>query len=101
MATHRKRRQYTTQQRQDFVEQFGRSGLEQAEFCRRAKLHPMTFSIWRRKQKARRSAFAEVQVSAPVMVTTDAAPVQRFCTYGTARSWNLLWAGRPRGPASG
>ena len=71
----RKKRRYTPHQRQDYVERFERSGLKQAEFCRRAGLHPMTFSIWRRKLKRRTSAFAEVQVSAPVAVATDTAPV--------------------------
>ena len=70
----RKKQRYTPQQRQDYVERFARSGLKQAEFCRRAKLHPMTFSLWRRKQ-AQRSVFAEVQVSAPVAAATDTAPM--------------------------
>jgi len=69
MATISKRSRYTAQQRQEYVERFGRSGLSQAEFCRRAKLHPMTFSLWRRQRAA--AGFAEVQVSAPV-VATDA-----------------------------
>jgi NAD-dependent SIR2 family protein deacetylase len=44
----RKKQRYTPLQRHDYVEQFGRSGLKQAEFCRRAKLHPMTFGTIRR-----------------------------------------------------
>lgn len=65
MATHPKKQRYTPQQRQEHVDQFERSGLTQAEFCRQAKLHPMTFSLWRRKLKAATPAvFAEVQVSA-------------------------------------
>ena len=71
----RKKQRYTPSQRQDYVERFARSGLTQAEFCRRAKLHPMTFSLWRRKLKSTNAAFAEVQVSAPVTVATGAAPV--------------------------
>lgn len=77
MATSRKKQHYTPQQRQDYVERFARSGLKQAEFCRRAKLHPMTFSLWRRKLKPANAPFAEVQVSAPVAVATDAAPAMR------------------------
>ena len=73
MATYPKKKRYTPQQRQEYVEQFGRSGLSQAEFCRRAKLHPMTFSLWRRKSAA--AVFAEVQVSAPVVATGGSAPV--------------------------
>jgi len=65
MATIKKKR-FTPQQRQEYVEQFGRSGLSQAEFCRRAKLHPMTFSLWRRKPKAPAAVFAQVEISAPV-----------------------------------
>ena len=48
------------------MERFARSGLKQAEFCRRAKLHPMTFSLWRRRLKPTAAAFAEVEVSSPV-----------------------------------
>jgi hypothetical protein len=65
MATIKKKR-FTPQQRQEYVEQFGRSGLSQAEFCRQAKLHPMTFSLWRRKPKAPAPVFAQVEISAPV-----------------------------------
>lgn len=74
MATPRKK-QYTPRQRLEYVERFARSGLRQAEFCRRAKLHPMTFSLWRRKLRPVSSAFAEVQVSAPVTVASNIAPV--------------------------
>ena len=63
MATPRKRKRYTPQQRQEFLERFARSGLKQAEFCRQAKLHPMTFSLWRRRLKPTRAVFAEVQVT--------------------------------------
>lgn len=72
MTTYPKKKRYTPQQRQEYVERFGRSGLSQAEFCRRAKLHPMTFSLWRRKCAA--AVFAEVQVSAPV-VASGSTPV--------------------------
>lgn len=75
MATYPKKKQYTPQQRREYVDQFGRSGLSQAEFCRRAKLHPMTFSLWRRKSAA--AAFAEVRVSAPVVATGCSASVLR------------------------
>lgn len=66
MATTSKKKRFTPQQRQDYVEQFRRSGLSQAAFCRQAKLHPMTFSLWRRKLQPSTPVFAEVQVSAPV-----------------------------------
>jgi hypothetical protein len=73
MATiSRRRKRYTPQQRREYVEQFGRSGLSQAEFCRRAKLSPMTFSLWRRQPVS--AVFAEVQVSAPVVASGGAAP---------------------------
>lgn len=62
MATIRRKR-YTRRQRQKYVEQFGRSGLSQAEYCRRAKLHPMTFSQWRRKLQAPVPVFAQVELS--------------------------------------
>jgi hypothetical protein len=65
MATILKKR-YTPQQRQRYVEQFGRSGLSQAEFCRKMELHPMTFSLWRRKRRIARPVFAQVEISAPV-----------------------------------
>lgn len=68
MATHRRKQQYTPEQRQEYVERFARSGLTQAEFCRRAGLHPMTFSLWRRKLKPANAVFAEVQVSAAVAI---------------------------------
>ena len=73
MAPRRKRR-YTPQQRQDYLERFERSGLKQAEFCRRTKLQPMTFSVWRRQRQAASAAFAEVQVSAPVSIVADRPP---------------------------
>lgn len=73
-TTRRKNSQFTPQQRREYVERFWRSGLKQAEFCRRANLHPMTFSRWRRKLKplATAAVFAEVQVStsAPVSPNT-------------------------------
>lgn len=65
-TTSRKRRTFTPQQRQHYVEQFQGSGLSQAEFCRRAGLCPVTFSLWRRTRKRATAVFAEVQVSAPV-----------------------------------
>ena len=77
MATPGKNQQYTPQQRQDYVERFARSGLKQAEFCRRAKLHPMTFSLWRRKLKPTAAVFAEVQLSSPRPVPAVEAPAQR------------------------
>ncbi len=56
---------FTPQQRQEYLEWFGRSGLTQAQFCREAKLHAMTFSRWRRRAAAAVPAFAEVRVSTP------------------------------------
>lgn len=66
MATPRTNQQYTPEQRQEYLDEFGRSGLTQVEFCRRAMLHPKTFSGWRRKHQVRFPKFAEVQVGAPV-----------------------------------
>lgn len=57
------KRRFTPQQQHEYVDRFRRSGLSQAEFCRRAKLQPMTFSYWRRKLKPATGFFAEVQVS--------------------------------------
>ena len=46
--------------------QFERSGLSQSAFCRQAKIHPSTFSLWRRRpDPATGPAFAEVRLSAP------------------------------------
>ena len=59
------RRVCTAEERRDYVERFRRSGLSQAEFCRQVKLHPMTFSLWRRQAEGLAPAFAEVQVSGP------------------------------------
>jgi hypothetical protein len=59
-----RKKRYTLQQREQFVEEFRRSGLAQAEFCRRVRLHPVTFSRWRREAMASVPVFAEVQVSA-------------------------------------
>ncbi|MFZ9683484.1 MAG: IS66 family insertion sequence element accessory protein TnpA [Cephaloticoccus sp.] len=65
-TTTRKRREFTPEQRLEHVERFGRSGLSPAQFCRQWKLHPSTFSIWRRAARASAATFAEVQVSAPM-----------------------------------
>jgi transposase-like protein len=65
-TTLRVRRAFTPQERQQHVERFRRSGLSQAEFCRRAKLHPMTFSLWRRRAEEAAPVFAQVQVAAPM-----------------------------------
>ena len=47
--------------------QFDRSGLTQTAFCRRAKIHLSTFSLWRRRPDAATGpTFAEVRLSAPV-----------------------------------
>jgi hypothetical protein len=64
MATSPRKKRFTPQQRQQYVEEFARSGLSQAEFCRRVQLHPMTFSCWRRKRQLTVPGFAEVQVRA-------------------------------------
>jgi transposase-like protein len=73
MATNsRKRRTFTPQQRQQYVEQFRGCGLSQAEFCRRAGLCPVTFSLWRRTRKRTTAVFAEVQLAAPAPRGSDA-----------------------------
>lgn len=74
MATSPRKKRLTPQQRQQYVEEFVRSGLTQAEFCRRAKLHPMTFSRWRRKLRTIAPVFAEVQVSTVVPDVGAAKP---------------------------
>lgn len=66
MATSRRRRVYTQQQRAEYLAQFERSGLTQSAFCRRAKIHLSTFSLWRRTpDRGTGPAFAEVSLSAP------------------------------------
>lgn len=67
VTTLRRRRVFTQQQRLGHLAAFERSGLSQTEFCRRAKLHPATFSLWRRAAKAAAtsSAFAEVRLNPP------------------------------------
>jgi transposase-like protein len=74
-TTSKKRRIFTPQQRQDYVERFGRSGLSQAEFCRQAKIPAMTFSLWRRRAEVARLAFAQVEVNTPVPPCDTAAVV--------------------------
>ena len=65
MTSSKRRRAFTARQRQDYLAEFERSGLSAATFCRREKLHPATFSLWRRTTKPAAAGFAEVQVSAP------------------------------------
>lgn len=89
---------FTPGQRQDYIARYGRSGLSQAEFCRRAKLHPVTFSQWRRTVKpAAPPAFAEVQVSAPLSVATGTVAVLHLCdgarlevSVGSEAAWHGL-----------
>jgi hypothetical protein len=64
MATFPRKKRCTPQQRQEYVEEFAQSGLSQGEFCRRVKLHPVTFSRWWRHRQLTAPVFAEVQVSA-------------------------------------
>lgn len=71
----RRRRVFTPQQRQAHMERFRRSGLTQAEYCRRAKLSAMTFSLWRRLAKPAASAFAEIKVSESAPVVSAGAAV--------------------------
>ena len=83
----------TAAQRQEVVEQFGRSGLSQAEFRRREGLHPVTLSRWLREPR-RPMAFAQVVLSAEatreievrlpngvVVHVTDAAPVEDLAAW--------------------
>ncbi len=51
--------------RRALVEAYERSGLSQAEFCRRRDLNPKTFSVWRRASSSATLAFAEVQLPTP------------------------------------
>ena len=75
MATYPKKKRYTAQQRQDYLEQFGRSKLSQAEFCRRQMLHPVTFSHWWRTMKSVATGFAEVRTSAPAPAAISGSAV--------------------------
>lgn len=74
-ATLRRRRIYTVRERIELLEQQERSGLSQAAFCRRANIHPVTFSGWRRALGQKVRTFAEVQVSAPEVATGGRGPV--------------------------
>jgi transposase-like protein len=74
-TTSKKRRVFTALQRQDNVERFGRSGLSQAKFCRRVKIPPATFSLWRRRAEVPRPAFATVEASASVPAPHDTTAV--------------------------
>ena len=65
-TTLRVRRAFTPQQRQRYLERFRCSGLSQAQFCRGAKLHPVTFSVWRRRAEESVPVFAEVQLATPM-----------------------------------
>jgi transposase-like protein len=93
-TTSRARRAFTPQERQQYVERFRRSGLSQAEFCRRAKLHPMTFSLWRRQAQEAAPVFAEVQVAAPMPGATAtlhlAHGVKLEVPVGAAAAWHGL-----------
>ena len=74
MMTSQKIRRFTPHQRQQYVEEFNRSGLSQAEFCRRVKLQPMTFSRWRRSAAPVapvEPVFAEVQVRSSTTQATS------------------------------
>ena len=63
-TTTRHRRAYTQQQRSQHLAHFERSGLSPAEFCRRAKIHLSTFSLWRHGTKAASApAFAQVRLT--------------------------------------
>lgn len=75
------------------MERFGRSGLTQAEFCRRAKLHPMTFSQWRRQAKSKPLGFAEVQVSAPVLGSAAVLHLADGIRLELALDGDAAWAG--------
>ncbi len=84
MAAVRRKKQYAQEQRRDYVARFARSGLKQAEFCRRAKLHPMTFSLWRRKAlppSPTTTGFAEVEVSLPDSIAGEPAPAGAAVLY--------------------
>src|SRR5205807_2359373 len=70
-----RRRIYTMRERIELLEQQERSGLSQAAFCRRANLHPVTFSGWRSALGQKAPAFAEVQVSAREVKSRGRAPV--------------------------
>ncbi len=69
------KKRFTPQQWHEYVDQFRLSGLSQAEFCRRAKLQPVTFAYWRRKLKPASPVFAEVQVSATTPVVGAAGSI--------------------------
>lgn len=71
--TRRRRTRFTAEQRRTQVGQFARSGLSQAEFCRRSGLHPATFSLWRRRAEAPAPGFAEVAITPPVLLAGTVA----------------------------
>ena len=55
----------TSSQRDDLLQQFKASGSTQAEFCRKHRLHPATFSAWCRREPrdVHTPAFHEVVIS--------------------------------------
>jgi hypothetical protein len=62
----KERRRFTEQERSKYVARFEGSGLSATEFCRRAKIHLSTFSLWRRASTVRPMAaptFAEVRLN--------------------------------------
>lgn len=68
----RRRRRWTTEQKDDFLARFSTSGVTASEFCRRSGLSAVTFSAWRRQRphalrpaaKVPRTQFAEVRLGA-------------------------------------
>jgi len=79
----------------EHLERFERSGLSQVEFCRRAKLHVATFSLWRRTAKPTRApAFAEVQLGAALSSGTATlhlpSGAKLEVTIGTEAAWRGL-----------
>lgn len=66
------RRRFTEQERSKHLARFKRSGLSATEFCRRAKIHLSTFSLWRRGSTVRAMespTFAEVRLNGASPVT--------------------------------
>lgn len=57
----------TPAQRDDLLRKFHESGLTQAEFCRRHRLHPATLSAWLRREPLAESApaFQEFHITRP------------------------------------
>lgn len=99
VTTKRRRQVYTQEQRSDYLARFERSGMSQMTFCRRAKIHPATFSLWRRTARSGTAggggvpAFAEVQVSPPCPTSAVTLHLPGGAKLEVASGTDVMWQG--------